>query len=206
MVHNFSIVLFLVHAVGQWVVAYQLVDDGLEHDVEVLHQQILLLLGVDEHLPRLVEESEAEMPQLKGLVGEILIFYLAQAGASIPVEIHVKLLAPNQLKLAVYLLGESEFVADIVEYGEEYHEQLLVEVDLPLLVHRIQVDRLPCLHESRFSPYGLCPVYLVEARVHVLHDEEEETLVVLVELQQLEQDVEISVAEPSAPLPYLGNL
>ena len=43
-VYYLAVLLYLIHAVGQWVVANQLINDSLKHDVEVLHEQIFFLL------------------------------------------------------------------------------------------------------------------------------------------------------------------
>ena len=73
-------------------------------------------------------------------------------------------------------------VANIIEDREENHQQFLIEVYLPFLVHRIQIDWLLVLHNGIGRANGSCPIYLVIARMEVAKNEEEETLVVLVEL------------------------
>ena len=58
-VNNLSVLLFLLHAIGQRVVAYQFINDSLKHYMETLHQQILPLFRCDIHLPGLIEEGKA---------------------------------------------------------------------------------------------------------------------------------------------------
>ncbi len=205
-VNDLAVLLLLVHAVGQRVVADQFINDGLKHDIEVLDQQVFLLGRVDEHLPRLVKEREAEVPQFQRLVAEILVLDLQQAGLAIALQVGLEALPRDEVELAVDILVEPVLVADVVQDREEDDQQFLVEVDLSFLVYGIQIDRAIVLYYRRLAADGACPVDFVEARVQVLQDEEEEILVVTVELEQLQQDVKIGVAQASAALAHLGNL
>ena len=61
-VHYLAVILLFLHAVGQRIVAYQRIDNGLEHNVETLHQQVFLLVNVYRYLTRRIKESVAECP------------------------------------------------------------------------------------------------------------------------------------------------
>ena len=204
-INDLAVFLLLVHAVGQRVVADQFINDGLEHDIEVLDQQVLLLGCVDEHLPRLVKEREAQVPQFKCLVAEILVLDLQQAGLTVALQVGLEAFARDEVELAVDVLVEAVLVADVVQDREEDDQQFLVEVDLSFLVHGIQIDRAIVLYNGRLAADGACPVDFVEARMQVLQDKEEEILVVAVELEQLQQDVKIGVAQAATAFTHLGN-
>ena len=96
----------------------------------------------------------------------------------------MELSSRNQLIVAVYLYGESIMLIDIIQDGEEDNQQLLVEVYLALLVDRIHIDGTVVLNHSVCPCNSPSPVYLIETCVHVLDDEQEELLVVIVELYQ----------------------
>ena len=77
-----QLAVFLLLEVGRQVlfaVAYQLVDDGFEYHIEVLHQQVFLQLGAGGDLRAVGEEGIAEVPQLQHLVGEVFVLDLPQA-------------------------------------------------------------------------------------------------------------------------------
>ena len=57
------------------------------------------------------------------------------------------------------------------------------------LVYRVQIHRAAILNDCRSCAYGACPIYLVISSMEVFQYEKEETLVVLIELQQCEQYV-----------------
>ena len=111
------------------------------------------------------------------------------------IDICLKTFASDELILATYLLGETIGVTNIVKDGEVYDEQFLVKVDAALFVDWIEIDGLSILHNGIGGCYCACPVDLVQSAMLVLHDEEEETLIVAVELYQREQNVEIRVAQ-----------
>ena len=73
--------------------------------------------------------------------------------------------------------------------------QFLVKVDAALFVDRIEINGLSILHNGIGGCYCACPVDLVQSAMLVLHDEEEEALVVTTELYQRQQYVEIRVAQ-----------
>ena len=62
------------------------------------------------------------------------------------------------------------------------------------------------MHDGRLSADGARPVDFVVARMQILHDEEEETLVVFVELKQLQQDIKVGVAQSAHAFANLRNL
>ena len=68
MVHYLAVFLFLVHSVGQRIIAHQGIYNRLKHDMKTLDKQILFLAGIYIYLMRLVEESIAELPKLQRLV------------------------------------------------------------------------------------------------------------------------------------------
>ena len=113
-VNNLAVILSFVHTVGQWIVANQLVDDSLKHDVEVLHQQILPPVGAYIHLLALLEKGIAEVPQLQRFVREILVFNLVQSSLPKAIKICFEAFARDELVLATYLFGETISVIDIV--------------------------------------------------------------------------------------------
>ena len=115
MVNNLAVILSFVHTVGQWIVANQLVDDSLKHDVEVLHQQIFPSVGAHIHLLALLEEGIAEVPQLQRFVREILVFNLVQSSLPKAVQVGFEAFARDELVLAAYLFGEAISVTDIVQ-------------------------------------------------------------------------------------------
>ena len=205
-VNDLAVFLLLVHAVGQRVVADQFINDGLKHDIEVLDQQVFFLGRVDEDLSRLVKEREAEVPQFQRLVAEVFVLNLQQAGLAVALEVGLEALACDEVELAVDFLVKAVLVADVVQDREEDDQQFLIEIDLPFLVDGVQIDRTIVLNYRRLAADGACPVDFVESRVQVLQDEEEVILVVTVELEQLQQDVKIGIAQASAALAHLGDL
>lgn len=62
MIDYFAVSLLLVHAVRQWVITDQSINDGFKHDVEVLHQQEVCLVGIDKNLSCFVKEGITEFP------------------------------------------------------------------------------------------------------------------------------------------------
>ena len=77
---------------------------------------------------------------------------------------------------------------------------------MPLLVHGVHIDGVVVLYHSVGAGYGTRPVYLVEPRVHILDDEQEELLVVLVELNQRQQDIQEGVVSLTATFVHLCHL
>ena len=114
-VNNLAVILSFVHTIGQRIVANQLVDDSLKHDVEVLHQQILPPVGAYIHLLALLEKGIAEVPQLQRFVREILVFNLVQSSLPKAVQVGFEAFARDELVLAAYLFGEAISVTDIVQ-------------------------------------------------------------------------------------------
>ena len=206
MVNNFSILLLLLHTVRQRIIANQFVNNGFKNHIETLHQEILLFLRVDKHLSCFIKKGIAQIPKFQCLVREILVFDLAKTGTSIAFEIGFKLCSLNQGELAFDVLRKTVCIANVIQDWEENYQKFLVEVNLPFLVDWVQIDGLLVLHDGCLMADGARPVYLVEARVHILHDEEEKTLIILIKLQQLQQDVQIGIAQSAATLAYLCNL
>ena len=91
----------------------------------------------------------------------------------------------------------------IVQDGEEDDEQFLIEVHLPPLVDRVQIDRNIFLHHRLTFADGARPVDLVEARVQVAQHEEKEVLIVAVELLQRQQDIKEGVALLQPPVRHV---
>ena len=182
MVDDFPIFLFFVHPVRQGIVTNQLIYDGLKDMIETWYQQILFFLCTDKHLSSFIKESVTQIPQFQCFVGKVLVFYLTKAGTAISIEVSFKLCAFNKLKLAFDFLWKAVSVADEVQNGEENNQQFLIEVYLPFFVNGFQINGLFVLYDGRFTADCACPVYLVEAGMQVLYDEEEEILVILVEL------------------------
>ena len=119
---------------------------------------------------------------------------MLQAHLAVAAKIFHKLLSLDEGKVAVDVLLKTIFVADEVQDGEEDDEQFLVEVDLPFLVDRVQIDGSAFLHDGRSRGNGAGPVYFVHSCMEVLQYKEEETLVVLVELNEGQQNIEEGVA------------
>ena len=109
---------------------------------------------------------------------------MAQTGFAKTIQIGLETLACYELVLAVYLLGKAIGVAYIVEDREKDDKQLLVKVDPALLVDGIEIDGLPLLYDGTGGSDSATPVDFVQSAMLVLHDKEEETLVVTVELQE----------------------
>ena len=76
MVNHLAVLLLFFDAVGRWIVANELVDDGLKDDVEILGEEVFALFGADEYLPALVQKSIAQVPHFQRLVGKILVLDL----------------------------------------------------------------------------------------------------------------------------------
>ena len=184
MIHHLSVFLLLQACRHLACFSNQFVNDGLEHNVEVLHQQIVLLSHIDGYVLSPIEERIAEIPELNGLIREILVFYLLQPNLSETVQIALELSSRNQLIVAVYLHWEAVVFIDIVQDGEEDDQQFFVKVYLALFVDRVHIDGTVVLHHSVCPCNSPSPVYLVETSVHVLDDEQKELLVVIVELYQ----------------------
>ena len=118
----------------------------------------------------------------------------------------IKLPSAYQREIAGYVCFKTVGVADIAQYREEDDKEFLVEVDLPLLVHGVQIHRAAVLYDSGGGGDGARPVYLVVSGMEVLQHKKEETAVVLIKLQQCQQYVEQRVALPLAASPCLGYL
>ncbi len=218
--------------------------------MKAIYPQIIALFGIVIYFPGFVEESVAQVPQLQGLVGKVLVLDLPQPGLAESVQVRFKPCAGNQLKLTAKFFGKAVGIAQglvgkvlvldlpqpglaesvqvrfkpcagnqlkltakffgkavgiayIVQDREEDNQQLFIEIDLPFLVHRVQIDGLPVLHQGRLRGDGACPVDFVQSAMQVLHDEEEETLVLAVELNEGEKNIQIRVAQSS--LRYAGS-
>ena len=118
-------------------------------------------------------------------MGKILILNLAQACAAIAIKVGLELSAFDKLELTIDLFRKAVCVSNIIQNGEKDDQKLFIEIDLPFLINGLQIDRLFVLHNGRFTADGARPVDLVKTRMKVLHDEEKETLVILIELQKL---------------------
>ena len=148
MVNDLPVLLFFVHAVGQWAVADQFVDDGFEDDVEVFHQQIFSFVRADKDLSAFFEEGVAEVPELESLVGEVFIFDLVQSSFSESVEIGFKAFARDELILAADFFREAVGVSHVVQDGEEDDEQFFVKIEVSFFIHGLEIDGLSLLHDG----------------------------------------------------------
>ena len=187
---------FAVGLVGQseWYLvvghADEVVDDGFEHYVETLDEQILVLRRVDLQAVGHVEEGHAEIPELDGCVGEILVFYLTEAHGAVAVPVALEFRAGDEREAELYFRAEAVAVGYVLQYREVDDDQLLVEVYLPLLVDGVEIDGLAPLDNGVGAGYGLLPVDFVEARVEVFQYEGEILLILLVEADEGEDNVE----------------
>lgn len=118
-VNDFAVILLLVHPVRQRVVTDERIYDGFEDDVEALHQEVFLLVGIDKYLSRHIEESIAQLPQLQGLVREILVFDLLQTHFAVATQIPLKLPSFDEREITVYVLIKTILVTDEVQDGKK---------------------------------------------------------------------------------------
>ena len=70
----------------------------------------------------------------------------------------------------------------------------------------MQIDRHVPTHKSHLFVDGACPVNLIESCVQVLQHEEKEVLIIAVEPFQFQQNVKISIGEPSVAFTHLRYL
>ena len=131
---------------------------------------------------------------------------MQQPCLAITFQIGLELFSLDKVKLAAYLFGKAISVTDIIQYGEEYDQQFLVEVYFSFFVYRVQIDGAVSLYDGGCRADGARPVYLVETGMKVFQYEKEKVLVLTVELYQRQQNVEIGIAQPSLSLAYLRYL
>ena len=69
----------------------------------------------------------------------------------------------------------------MVEDREEDDEQFFFQIDLPLAIHNVDINRCIILNDCLSTTDGLRPIDLVEARMNVLQNKREIVLVLIVE-------------------------
>ena len=153
---------------GDVFVAQQVVDHRLEHDFEVLGQQVFLPSRHDLRLVRPVEEGEAKLPERNVPVREVLVFDSLEPPCPVAPEIPLELRPRDEFVAHVDFDRKPVARLDVVEDRIEQDEQFLVEVDCPLLAARVQVERTPRLDGRLGFRDGPGPVGLVPAGVLLL--------------------------------------
>ena len=120
MVDHLAVILLLQSGGHLSSLSYQFVDNGFEHDVEVLYQQIVFLPQIQSHILGSVEESKAQLPQLDGFVREVFVLDLLQAFFSVSVQVVLEFSPCDQLIVAVNIDRKPVMFVDIVKDREEY--------------------------------------------------------------------------------------
>lgn len=170
--------------------AEQTVDHRLEHNVEVTGHKPLT--GQPRRIQALgpAEERMAEVPQLKRLVTEILVFYLTQTFCAVTGKIMAERGRAYRLVMPLGLDPETVLPPHMVKNRVVDHKQLLVEVNLFPAVHRFGVNGRAPPHQRRAPGHRAAPVNTVMPAVQVPDLEQHEVAVHTGETYQRQDDVD----------------
>lgn len=130
-VYYLSVFLFLLHAVGQWIITYQFIYNGFEYDVKTLDEQVFALFGMNMDYAGFIEEGITQIPQFQGFVRVVFVLNLSQPDFAEAVQIGFESFPGYQLELTAQFLGESIGISYVIQDGEVNNEQFFIKVDLP---------------------------------------------------------------------------
>ena len=187
---NALTILLLLQTSRDVLVADQLVDNRLEHYLEVLRQQELLLVGLDANLVMMIEEGKAQFPQPKRKIRKILALDLPQSNPSRTRKEVPKLHICHRSESGIFQRLESELLSDVLKDRVIDAKQFIVEINLAPLIDGINIDR--CLSGPKYGRLRdrPSPINLVQSAMTISERREDEVAVFLLKIEQGQDDVQ----------------